>query len=295
MLGLAGLADALAIAGAIWATRAVAPCWWAPMRPAGWEPGALCERPGWGSALHAWGPAIVLVVVALASLGTAVVLVALQMMRARRATAGFGPRVDAGDSVAGMAAGLGIRRLVVVDDPRTSCCACVGLLRPRVVVSSGVVEALGGPELAAVLAHEASHARHADPLLVTLTRAAVAGLSFIPGITRLGRLAVVRAEQAADAAAVAAAGRGALCAALLALDEVSPAHGAMVHVASPEVIDLRIEALRTGVATRAHVVGRLLGGAVVIVLALCLVVSAWVAPSNEAPPVVAQVHRVAPN
>ncbi|MGH3233468.1 MAG: M48 family metalloprotease [Streptosporangiaceae bacterium] len=110
----------------------------------------------------------------------------------------------------------------MVDDPRTCCCVCSGLLRPRVTVSTGVVEVLSDAQLRAVLAHEASHARHRDPLLITITRAAGAGLLFIPLARRLGSLAVARAEIAADAAAVAVAGRAALCGALLALDKAAP-------------------------------------------------------------------------
>lgn len=290
VLGLAALADGLAITGAAWATRAVLPCWWAPARPAGWEPGAVCERIGWGPALHAWLPAIVLVGVAVASLGSGAVLVGLQLVKARQASRGFGPQMAPGEAVARVAAEAGVARLAVVDEPRSCSCVCIGLLRPRVVISTWVIAALSVDQLAAVLAHEASHARHRDPLLITLARAAGAGLFFVPLAHRLGRIAVARAELAADAAAVAAAGRPALAGALLALDEVAPVNGAMTHVASPEIIDLRIQALRDAGVAQSRKPGWLAGAGGVIVVAFCLVVTAWVQPSNSRAPVVAQVH-----
>lgn len=295
ILGLAALADALAIGGALWAVRAVLPCWWAPARPAGWEPGAVCERTGWGTALHTWLPAIVLVSVALACLGTGVVLVGLQVVRARRISAGFGPPIAPGVAVAQAAAKVGVRRLVVVDDPRSSCCLCAGLFRTRVIVSTGVIGALSESQLCAVLAHEASHAHHRDPLLITLSRAAGAGLFFVPLARSLGQLAVARAELAADATAVVLAGRSALSGALLALDEAPVVRGAVAHVVSAEVIDLRIQALRSPTVPQPPVALRLLGAGVVILVALGLTVTTWVRPSNARAPLIVQAHLVSPS
>ncbi len=231
----------------------------------------------------------------LACLGVGAVLIILRLMKTRRAVEGFGPRVTPGKTACELAGELGIRRLVVVDDPRTCCCVCVGLFRPRVIISTGVIAALDEAQLRAVLAHEASHASHRDPLLITLSRAAGAGLFFVPLARGLSRLSLARAEMAADAAAVAVAGRAALCGALLALDKATPAGGAMARVASAEVIDLRIQALKAKSVPRTHELEWLLGAGMVVLVAMSLVVTAWVRPSNDQPPVITQVHTVSPS
>lgn len=48
-----------------------------------------------------------------------------------------------------------------------------GFIKPNVVVSSALVQALSEPELAAVLAHESAHVRGRDPLKVLLARLVV--------------------------------------------------------------------------------------------------------------------------
>ena len=58
---------------------------------------------------------------------------------------------------------LGWRHLQVVASDEVLC-FCIGLLRPRIVVSTGLVELLDQAELEAVLAHEASHQRRRDPM-----------------------------------------------------------------------------------------------------------------------------------
>jgi Zn-dependent protease with chaperone function len=54
---------------------------------------------------------------------------------------------------------------------------CLGLLRPRVVVSSGLLERLDCPSLKAVLEHEASHRRRRDPLRQAILGSIVATMA----------------------------------------------------------------------------------------------------------------------
>ncbi|TMB86858.1 MAG: M56 family metallopeptidase [Chloroflexi bacterium] len=86
------------------------------------------------------------------------------------------------------------------------------------VDSEGLVARLGEPELAAVLAHEAAHARRGDPLRLALA-SFVADLFFaVPLVARWRRSSVRRFELRADEAAARATSRGAVAGALLALD-----------------------------------------------------------------------------
>jgi len=80
-------------------------------------------------------------------------------------------------------------------------CFCVGLLRPRVVVSTAVVDELSPAELRAALAHEASHQRRHDPLRLLVGRVATRALFFIPSLRELQWGSRVTTEIAADAAA----------------------------------------------------------------------------------------------
>jgi Zn-dependent protease with chaperone function len=121
-------------------------------------------------------------------------------------------------SVTSLARGLGIQRLVVTGlGPDLAFCA--GLWRPTVVVSRDLLERLPTPALAAVLAHEAAHARMRDPLRQVLGHAAARALWIAPVASALAARQRLRRELHADAAAVRQVGRRALASALLALNE----------------------------------------------------------------------------
>src|SRR5918995_6319531 len=70
-------------------------------------------------------------------------------------------------------------RVAMVDDPDLFSLT-YGLLAPRVVVSRGLVAALGPDELDAVLHHERYHVRNWDTLKVIVARAAPAAFFFLP-------------------------------------------------------------------------------------------------------------------
>jgi Zn-dependent protease with chaperone function len=123
----------------------------------------------------------------------------------------------------------------LIDDDRAQA-FCAGLLHPRVYFSTGALELLDAPALAAVLAHERHHARHHDPLRLACGRVLAAGLFFIPAMRRLAERQHALAEISADEAAVLTAGgdRAALASAMLSFSQASSADSAGVD---PERID----------------------------------------------------------
>jgi hypothetical protein len=105
---------------------------------------------------------------------------------------------------------------LVIQDERPQA-FCAGLLRPRVYFSTGALELLDAPALAAVLAHERHHSRRHDPLRLACGRVLAAGLFFIPALRALVQRQHVLAEISADEAAVLTTGgdRSALASAML--------------------------------------------------------------------------------
>ena len=105
------------------------------------------------------------------------------------------------------------------------------LIRPRILVSTALADALTQAEVAAVLAHEREHLRRRDPLRLLATRLLCAWCWYLPAARWLGRRIMLRRELAADRAAAGLAGPGMLAGALLKLTSL-PACPA-VAAASP--------------------------------------------------------------
>ncbi|MGI9096991.1 MAG: M56 family metallopeptidase [Solirubrobacteraceae bacterium] len=128
--------------------------------------------------------------------------------------------------------GRGPEGLVLFEDVRPQA-FCAGLLRPRVYLSTGAVRALSAAQLAAVVAHEAHHARLRDPLRVLIARVLSDALFFLPAVRRLAERYSALAELAADGAAVRARGAQPLASALLAFEAADP----VVVGIAPERVD----------------------------------------------------------
>jgi hypothetical protein len=113
---------------------------------------------------------------------------------------------------------------------------CAGLLRPRVYLSTGALDLLDAPALAAVIAHERQHARRHDPLRLACSRVILAGLFFIPALSRLTQRQHVLAELSADEAAVVSIGgdRSALASAMLSFSRAGDSDAVGID---PERID----------------------------------------------------------
>lgn len=108
--------------------------------------------------------------------------------------------------------------LTIIDDARPRA-FCVGLLRPRLYVSTGTLALLTPVELAAVVAHEVHHQSRRDPLRILAGRVLADALFFLPALRRLSDRYRQLAELAADEAAAKRKGSPALASALVRFGE----------------------------------------------------------------------------
>lgn len=91
---------------------------------------------------------------------------------------------------------------------------CVGIVRPRVIVTSGLLARLDEEELRAALMHEVEHARARGPMKVALAHVAARALFWLPALGDLLNRFMLLSELAADRAAIKATSRSALAGAL---------------------------------------------------------------------------------
>jgi Zn-dependent protease with chaperone function len=114
---------------------------------------------------------------------------------------------------------------VLVVPSRRSHAFCLGLLRPVVVLSDGLIARLSEAELRSVLAHEHHHARRRDPLRRALVKAFCDAFWFIPALRTAARAQATVSELAADAVAMRRTGAQPLASALLAFEDGGPCVG----------------------------------------------------------------------
>jgi Zn-dependent protease with chaperone function len=143
-----------------------------------------------------------------------------------------------------------LRDVLDVADLPAPLAFCYGYLRPRVLVTTGLVDVLDPLELEALLLHEWEYARQRDPLKVATGKLLSSAFFFVPLVGALYRRFLAEMDVAADRAAVAAQGTTApLASALLRLvehgDAPRPAAGA-----AGGALDVRVDAL-LGLPTRA--------------------------------------------
>lgn len=82
----------------------------------------------------------------------------------------------------------------------------VGLMRPRIIISEGLVNSLQGIELTAVAAHEDAHRAARDNLMIAAAKSVVATLFYLPG-PKMAFLQMRKClERAADHSAVSKSG-----------------------------------------------------------------------------------------
>jgi Zn-dependent protease with chaperone function len=152
-------------------------------------------------------------------------------------------------SVAAAASGLDLDgRIDVVADARPFS-FCYWFVRPRICVSTTLVERLDPDELRAVLHHERYHLRQRDPLRQVVARYFAAGLYVVPVVDELLSFHTLQKEIEADQEAVRASGDvRSLASALYKLlpdaDEVSL--GLLVPVSSLSITEARIDQLVAG-------------------------------------------------
>ena len=139
-------------------------------------------------------------------------------------------------------------RVDVVADERAFS-FCYWFLRPRICLSTALVERLEPDELRAVLHHERYHLRQRDPLRQIVARYFAAGLYVVPVVDELLSFHTLQKEIEADQEAVRASGDvRSLASALYKLlpdaDDVSL--GLLVPVSSLSVTEARIDQLVAG-------------------------------------------------
>ncbi|MEW5988963.1 MAG: M56 family metallopeptidase, partial [Chloroflexota bacterium] len=109
---------------------------------------------------------------------------------------------------------LGLEAHVTAIQTAAPVAFCFGFWRPRICLSTGLVELLSPAQLRAALLHEDYHRRRFDPLRILLAEAAGAMFFFLPAIREWRSVFKVRLELAADRYAVHQIGKSALAGAL---------------------------------------------------------------------------------
>lgn len=152
-----------------------------------------------------------------------------------------------------------------------------GLRRPRILVSTGLLDALNGDELSAVLVHERAHLRNRDPLKNLLARMIPARHFYLPGLARLTRRYMVGRELAADRSAIARHGIAALAGSLLKVSE-GPAWTRsipMAAMAGDALLAARIAQLETGGEPPLPRAGRLSIAGTALALTIFMATCGW--------------------
>lgn len=186
-------------------------------------------------------------------LGMATALAVWSFRRQVRSTRSLAARVRARSvpvpaDLASAAASIGLAgRVDVLDDDEPFSFA-YGLVRPRVVVSRGLLASAQPGELLAVLEHERYHVRQHDPLKVAVARSASSAYFFLPALRGLRGRYAATSELAADRRAIRKHGQGALAGALYkvvrgpAWDELSTA----AAIGGPELLEIRVSQIESG-------------------------------------------------
>lgn len=194
----------------------VAPCWWAPVRHVGLAPSPACSRGSWLLHLTPLVPLMALTPLAVATSVVTLVVLGRQVratLRARRRLVTQGLPVPLAVEQGALAAGIQPGRLLIAESAHPFA-FCLGMVRPLVVVSSAVLATLDNEQVAAVLVHEAHHARGRDPAKVAVARALAKGFSFVPVCQDLAAHGQLTCEVLADGDARARVGLPALARAL---------------------------------------------------------------------------------
>lgn len=155
--------------------------------------------------------ALVLVVLALASL-LGFVRTLWMYRRARRLLSSLPLDPVADGPLARLASDAGVQ--LFTTPARKPEAFCFGLLHPRVVVSTGLLERLDADKQAAVVWHEAEHARNREPLKCLLAQLAANSFFWVPTLRDLLDRFLLVKELAADRRAVARTSTTALAGAL---------------------------------------------------------------------------------
>lgn len=122
---------------------------------------------------------------------------------------------------------------------------CHGLIKPRILLSTSVIDALSDPELEAVMRHEMAHARRRDPLRALVVRSVVSALGIVPFASGVADAYLCSRELRADRTTVAAMGDGLPLASALrrSIGAVPAFENSALAVGALSATDLRIDQL----------------------------------------------------
>jgi beta-lactamase regulating signal transducer with metallopeptidase domain len=109
--------------------------------------------------------------------------------------------------------GLDPNQLVFIQSPQPIV-FCFGFLRPRICLSTGLLELLSRTQVNAALMHEEYHRQRFDPLRLLLIEAVTGALFFLPIVREWRSITQIRLELAADRYAVQQTNKAALAGAL---------------------------------------------------------------------------------
>ena len=247
---LVGIGAGLELGGAglaFFGLETMARCYWA------WFPGVArprfplsCTRPIAGVGFHLFVPVAILVAVLCATVilagGRGVALA----RSVRKADLILGTRVpELPDELRTAAKRARAARVELRGDGEPYA-LCIGMLHPRIVVSTGLLRDLGPEELAAVLAHEELHRRRRAPLRQIVARVTARALFFVPLLDDLLEVHLVEEEILADRTSSAIVGRRALALAIAKLSSVRTSVAGSSGFGRVPALPYRVRALQDG-------------------------------------------------
>jgi beta-lactamase regulating signal transducer with metallopeptidase domain len=146
---------------------------------------------------------------------SAAVTLRRQLRGTRQLTTGLGSAATDARTVE-VAERLGVRDRLDVVDSTVPLIFCHNILRPRICLTTRLLELLDDEELAAVLLHERHHLVRRDPARLLIARMVLAGTAYLPGASTVFHHFYASSEIAADTAALPG-GRLALASAMVKL------------------------------------------------------------------------------
>ncbi|MBZ0320092.1 MAG: M56 family metallopeptidase [Anaerolineae bacterium] len=123
-------------------------------------------------------------------------------------------QVEFSPNLAALFTELDLHHHIVLTEQSHPFAFCFGFLRPRICLSTGLVQLLRLDQLKAVLLHEDHHRQHFDPLRMLLIEVMSTMFFFLPIIRAWGSVYKVHIELRADEYAIGKVGKLALAGAL---------------------------------------------------------------------------------
>lgn len=150
---------------------------------------------------------------------------------------------------------------------------CFGFFRPRICLSTGLVNLLSQKQLQAVLSHEDYHRKRFDPLRILLLNTLCSTLFFLPFVQEWRRLIEIQLELNADQYAVQQTGKGALAGALYQLLNYPPhpIYGKGIVAAGLNANNFRVAALLGNRSTPEPISLRSIISTTLILWVLCFI------------------------